>query len=284
MCGEPAETKKRARKGWGETGWTQPRRSAPVDHSPPPVSFLQVFAKFAAGGAVWGQAVRCVAVLDALAALAAVSAQPGFCRPEIVAPEANGPAAPAPLLELSGCRHPCLVLPPGEEPIPNDTALGGPGRPRLLLLTGPNMGGKSTLLRQTCLAAILAQMGCFSPADACRLTPIDRIFTRLGASDRILAGQSTFFVELAEAATVLHHATPHSLVILDELGRGTSTFDGTAIAHAVVDHLVHATRCRAMFATHYHSLVDDWHRHPADVALGHMACLVENGGRDITFL
>ena len=114
------------------------------------------------------------------------------------------------------------------------------------------------MLRQTCLIAILAQMGCKVPADSCALTPVDRIFTRVGASDRILAGQSTFYVELAETASILHLATEDSLAILDELGRGTATFDGTAIAHAVVDHLVQRTRCRALFATHYHSLVDDW--------------------------
>jgi DNA mismatch repair protein MSH6 len=136
------------------------------------------------------------------------------------------------------------------------------------------MGGKSTLLRQTCLIAIMAQLGCKVPAESCVMTPVDRIFTRLGASDRILAGQSTFFVELAETAAILRSATQHSLCILDELGRGTATFDGTAIAHAVVNHLVTKTRCCALFATHYHSLVDDWEVDPR-VKLGHMDCIVE---------
>jgi DNA mismatch repair protein MSH6 len=113
-------------------------------------------------------------------------------------------------------RHPCLVLPVGQEAIPNDAKLGGEAgtgadaqeeAARMLLLTGPNMGGKSTLLRCCCIVSIMAQLGCFVPADSVRLSPIDRIFTRLGASDRILAGQSTFFVELSEAATILHHAT-----------------------------------------------------------------------------
>ena len=120
------------------------------------------------------------------------------------------------------------------------------------------MGGKSTLLRQTCLITILAQLGCMVPADKCVMTPIDRIFTRVGASDRILEGQSTFFVELAETAIILKAATQDSLCILDELGRGTATHDGTAIAHAVVDRLVRTTRCCCLFATHYHSLLDDW--------------------------
>jgi DNA mismatch repair protein MSH6 len=168
--------------------------------------------------------------------------------------------------------------------IPNSVTLGGTAvsekangeeyLSKLLLLTGPNMGGKSTLLRQTCLIAIMAQLGCKVPADSCVMTPVDRIFTRVGASDRILAGQSTFFVELAETASILRAATEDSLCILDELGRGTATFDGTAIAHAVVDHLVRRVRCRTLFATHYHSLVDDWGMDPR-VRLGHMDCLVE---------
>ena len=122
----------------------------------------------------------------------------------------------------------------GDDFVPNDIALGGEGSARVLLLSGPNMGGKSTLLRQTSLIAILAQIGCYVPAEAASLTPVDRVFTRLGASDRILQGQSTFFVELSEAAAALRGATHNSLVIMDELGRGTSTFDGTALAHAVI--------------------------------------------------
>ena len=137
-------------------------------------------------------------------------------------------------------------------------------------------GGKSTLLRQTCLIAILAQIGCFVPATECELTPIDRIYTRLGASDRILQGQSTFFVELAETACALRGATRRSLVIMDELGRGTSTFDGTAIASAAVKHLVERNRCLTLFATHYHSVLDEWQNEPF-VRLGHMECLVEEG-------
>jgi len=116
--------------------------------------------------------------------------------------------------------------------------------------------------------------GCFVPADRFRLSPVDRIFTRVGASDRILAGQSTFYVELAETSTILSQATRRSLVILDELGRGTSTFDGNAIAYAVTKHLVEAVGCRTLFATHYHTLCDDFEAH-AGVALGHMGCLVE---------
>jgi DNA mismatch repair protein MSH6 len=143
---------------------------------------------------------------------------------------------------------------------------------QLLIPLSPT--GKSTLLRQTCLLVILAQLGCKVPAAEMALTPVDRIFTRIGASDRIMAGQSTFFVELAETAMILHAATEDSLCILDELGRGTATFDGTAVAHSVVHHLVSVKRCRALFATHYHLLVADWEVDPR-VKMGHMDCIVQ---------
>jgi DNA mismatch repair protein MSH6 len=181
-----------------------------------------VFARFADAGDLWARAVRCVSTVDALCALAAVSNQHGYTRPAIVEEAgatskktaeaaAGGGAAPV-VLDLQQVRHPCLVLPVGQEAIPNDTKLGGEeghsgSTPRMLLLTGPNMGGKSTLLRCCCVVSIMAQLGCFVPGNEVRLSPIDRIFTRLGASDRILAGQSTFFVELSEAAAILHHAT-----------------------------------------------------------------------------
>ena len=228
---------------------------------------------------VWTAAVTCASLLDALLALAAVSSAPSYVWPTILTRGVDG--VDGPVLHISSGRHPMLEQTMSEkgdgEYIPNSTKLGGSTipnstklggstenstarqySPRLLLLSGPNMGGKSTLLRQTCLITILAQIGCMVPAEECVLTPVDRIFTRVGASDKILAGQSTFFVELAETATVLRVATQDSLCILDELGRGTATHDGTAIAHAVVDRLVRTTRCRTLFATHYHSLVDEW--------------------------
>ena len=133
------------------------------------------------------------------------------------------------------------------------------------------MGGKSTLLRQTCLAIILAQMGCFVPADRLIFTPVDRIFTRLGASDRILEGKSTFFVEMEETKSIVSQSTRRSLVIIDELGRGTSTFDGYSIANAVLSYLVRKIKCRSLFATHYHMLLDDFRNCPG-VQSYHMAC------------
>jgi len=145
----------------------------------------------------------------------------------------------------------------------------------LMIITGPNMGGKSTLLRQACLVVVMAQIGSFVPAQLCELTPTDQIFTRLGASDRIFTGQSTFMMELNETANILKHATPNSFVILDELGRGTSTFDGYAIAFASIKKLG-AIGCRCLFSTHYHKLTDEF-QISSGVGLGHMACTTENG-------
>lgn len=145
------------------------------------------------------------------------------------------------------------------------------------------MGGKSTLLRQTCLGVILAQVGCYVPATSCSLTPVDRIFTRIGASDRILEGKSTFFVEMEETANIIKCATKRSLCIVDELGRGTSTFDGYSIAHAVLKYLVRRIKCLTLFSTHYHMLLDDF-RNTKHVDLYHMACRQEPDDDRITFL
>ena len=253
-----------------------------------------IFAKFDSMRSRWAAAAQATALLDALGSLAKTATKPGFCRPKILdcAPGSE------PSLKIVQGRHPCVENTfNNSDFIPNDLALGTASEvdsSRVLLLSGPNMGGKSTLLRQTCLIAILAQIGSYVPAEECELTPIDCIFTRLGASDRILLGQSTFFVELAETAAALRGATRRSLVIMDELGRGTSTFDGTAIAGATVKHLVERSKCLSLFATHYHSLLDEWRSEPK-VRLGHMECLVQdengdaeaeasNGNSSITFL
>ena len=166
------------------------------------------------------EAIQCIAQVDCLLALATTSLNLGevACRPSFVT-DPRGT-----MIELESYRHPTLVPTSGNDIIPNSLNLGG-AKPSTLLLTGPNMGGKSTLLRATCMAFILAQIGCFVPAQACNLTPVDRIFTRVGSSDNMLTGRSTFMVELAETATILRHATPQSLVVFDELGRGTSTCD-----------------------------------------------------------
>jgi len=274
-------------RGWTQRGKTKKSRAFAVHDVAPLVEALEasektekalkidqmrrLFRAFDANRARWACAVRCVATLDALLALARASRAPGFCRAELL------DASDASISIEDGC-HPCLQ----GAVVPNDLAVGG-AKPKCLLLSGPNMGGKSTLLRQACVAAILAQTGCYVRAARCRLAPVDRVFTRLGASDKILEGQSTFMVELLETASILEHATPNSLVILDELGRGTATFDGAAIAHSVVDHLVREAKCRALFATHYHDLVRSWADH-ADVQLGHMDCLVRDDGENVVFL
>ncbi|RLN74936.1 hypothetical protein BBJ28_00021883 [Nothophytophthora sp. Chile5] len=244
----------------------------------------RIFHKFDEDYKYWMKAVQCLAVLDCLISLGLLSSQSeGYTKPEVVAAStANGGT---PFIEINEGVHPCVAATYSSgDFIPNDARLGIEGKGQMVLLSGPNMGGKSTLLRQTCVLTLMAQIGSFVPAAKCRLSPVDRIFTRIGASDRILAGQSTLFVELAETATILNHATGHSLVILDELGRGTSTFDGTAIAYSVVEHLLSDIQCRTMFATHYHSLVEEYADNDR-VSLGHMGCIVDpENDRKVTFL
>ncbi|KAJ1907253.1 DNA mismatch repair protein msh6 [Tieghemiomyces parasiticus] len=238
---------------------------------------------------LWLAAVRTAAELDCLVGLTEASgsfADP-VCRPELVpaGPDGRG------ILDLAELRHPCIRETAGSDFIPNDTVLGraepegaaSDVAPRMILLTGPNAGGKSTLLRQTCLAVIMAQLGCFVPARHCRFTPVDRIFTRIGAHDDILRGQSTFMVELSETSTILREATPRSLVILDELGRGTSTFDGYAVAYSVLHHLATRLGCLGLFSTHYHALTREFAEHP-QVRLMHMDCHVDPDQRQVTFL
>jgi len=242
-----------------------------------------IFARFDSKRPMWEAAIQASALLDALQSLAKTASSPGFVRPVVLDCDANN----EPEFKVRGGKHPCIELThTGGEFIPNDLTLGGKNE-RILLLSGPNMGGKSTLLRQTCLIVILAQIGCYVPADSFSFTPVDRIFTRLGASDRILSGQSTFFVELAETSAALRGGTRRSIVIMDELGRGTSTFDGTSIADASLKHLVGTNNSLVLFATHYHSLLEDW-RDSKTVRLGHMECMVSpsetNEADDITFL
>ncbi|KAI7879177.1 hypothetical protein K492DRAFT_217243 [Lichtheimia hyalospora FSU 10163] len=215
-----------------------------------------VYEQFDENYTVWLKAVRCIAEIDALASLAKASADLGeSCRPEILEQEES-------LVQFEQLRHPCVIPGPGQSFIPNDITVGGDDS-SILVLTGPNMGGKSTLLRQACVAIIMAQLGCYVPATSCRLTPCDQIFTRIGANDNIMAGQSTFMVELQETSKILRESTPRSMVILDELGRGTSTFDGYAIAYAVLHHLATHVGCLSLFSTHYHTLCQEFEQHPS---------------------
>jgi DNA mismatch repair protein MutS len=157
----------------------------------------------------------------------------------------------APGIELTRARHP-VVEQQVEQFVANDCVLQDARK--LLLITGPNMGGKSTFMRQTALVVLLAYVGAFVPAEAATIGPIDRIFTRIGAADDLAGGRSTFMVEMTEAAAILHRATPNSLVLMDEIGRGTSTFDGLALAWAIARHLLSHNRSHTLFATHYFEL------------------------------
>ncbi|KAK7314493.1 hypothetical protein VNO77_33018 [Canavalia gladiata] len=219
-------------------------------------------------------AVNCVDVLRSFAVTSSFSC--GTMSRPVVMPTSKGTSKDSggPMLKVKGLWHPFALGESGCLPVPNDIILGeneDGHHPRTLLLTGPNMGGKSTLLRATCLAVIMAQLGCYVPCENCVLSVVDIIFTRLGAKDRIMTGESTFFIECTETASVLQNATQDSLVILDELGRGTSTFDGYAIAYSVFRHLVEKVNCRLLFATHYHPLTKEFASHP-HVTMQHMAC------------
>jgi DNA mismatch repair protein MutS len=203
-------------------------------------------------GAAILAAADAVATIDGLASLAEVAREAGWVRPVV------GPDGP---LEIAAGRHPVieplLLAQGGDGFVPNDTSVD-PDATAIWILTGPNMSGKSTYLRQVALIVLLAQMGSFVPADSARIGVVDRIFTRVGASDRLARGESTFMVEMREAAEILSLASRRSLVILDEIGRGTSTFDGLSIAWSVAEYL-HDTpglRPRTLFATHYHELTD----------------------------
>jgi DNA mismatch repair protein MutS len=188
-----------------------------------------------------------LAQLDALAGLAELAAERGYSRPVLTE---------QPLLEIRDGRHAVLdqTLPPGTF-VPNDTAMGA-DHGALLLITGPNMGGKSVYIRQVAIMTLLAQMGSFVPAKSARIGLVDRIFTRVGASDELSRSQSTFMVEMTEAANILNNATAQSLVILDEIGRGTSTYDGVSLAWGITEYLHDTLKCRTLFATHYHELAE----------------------------
>lgn len=198
--------------------------------------------------------IQSLAMLDCLLSLAEVSSQPGYVKPTFTDDMT---------ISIEGGRHPMIehLL---DTYVPNDVNLStsstppenmeDPTIPRALLITGPNMGGKSSFVRSIALIIILAQIGCSVPATSCTLGLVDGVFTRMGAEDNMLKGESTFMVELSETADILKQATPRSLVILDELGRGTSTFDGVAIASAVLDYVVRELRCATLFITHYQSL------------------------------
>jgi DNA mismatch repair protein MutS len=189
-----------------------------------------------------------LAQLDVLLSFAKTAEEHRYVRPVVDESDA---------IDITQGRHPVIEtqLPLGEQYVPNDVMLDS-DKQQIIIITGPNMAGKSALLRQTALIVLLAQVGCFVPAEAAKIGLVDKIFTRVGASDNISLGESTFMVEMTEAANILNSVSPRSLVLFDELGRGTSTYDGISIAWAIVEYL-HETpkaRARTLFATHYHEL------------------------------
>jgi len=208
--------------------------------------FREICARLAKSASKLIATARAIAVIDILASLAETAALGGYTRPEVCDDD---------ILDIREGRHPVVEKTlRGERFIPNDTVFEDGERVRII--TGPNMSGKSTYLRQVALIVLMAQVGSFVPAQSAQIGLVDRIFTRIGAQDEIHSGQSTFMVEMVETANILHHATPRSLLILDEIGRGTSTYDGVSIAWAVVEYLHNHPRLRSktLFATHYHEL------------------------------
>jgi DNA mismatch repair protein MutS len=220
-----------------------------------------LFAALRAGVLAAGEGIRQVAaalaLLDVSVALAELAGNEGWSRPLIDASDA---------LVITGGRHPVVeaaLKASGQPFVANDCDLTAEGGGRISLLTGPNMAGKSTFLRQTALIVILAQMGGYVPAAAARIGLVDRLFSRVGAADDLARGRSTFMVEMVETAAILNQAGPRALVILDEIGRGTATFDGLSIAWSAIEHLHEVNRCRALFATHFHeltALAEKWSR------------------------
>lgn len=253
-----------------------------------------ICATFARFAPVWKAAIGAVSVADCLMGLAARAASGGdrMSRPRILDVTSRC------VFKAIALRHP-VEASLDVNFVPNDITLGGVDdddddndpKPPMIVLTGPNMGGKSTLMRQVCLATVAAQVGAWVPARLLELTPADAVFVRMGARDKIVVGQSTFFVELSETAAALSRATRHSLVALDELGRGTATVEGGAIASAVLEYLANKIRCRGIFATHYHHICDSYNnsQNSSVVAIKHMGCTVEppleeGGVERVTFL
>jgi DNA mismatch repair protein MutS len=216
--------------------------------------FTELRAAIAAEARRIRQTALALAEVDVLSNLAHLAANRGYCRPQFEkTSDETGE------LEMVEGRHPVIerqeLMRSTERFVPNDLYLNATTH-SILLLTGPNMGGKSTYLRQAALGVILAQMGSFVPARSARLSVVDRIFTRIGASDNLARGRSTFMVEMMETAAILNTATPRSLILLDEIGRGTATYDGLAIAWAAVEYIHARTRAKTLFATHYHELTE----------------------------
>ena len=208
------------------------------------VAFATLLSEISMKYQAFRDCVQALAVLDCLLSLSTVANQPGYVKPQYT----NDIC-----ITVEQGRHPMVEQLLLDSYVPNDTDLAS-NRTRALLITGPNMGGKSSYVRQVALISIMGQIGSYVPADSAKLGMLDAVFTRMGAFDNMMAGESTFMVELSETSDILKQASPRSLVILDELGRGTSTHDGVAIAQAVLEYVVRNTQCLTMFITHYQNL------------------------------
>eukprot|EP00041_Stephanoeca_diplocostata_P035826 m.1278584 g.1278584 ORF g.1278584 m.1278584 type:complete len:800 (-) comp24765_c0_seq2:484-2883(-) len=247
------------------------------------IAWKAYLGKFAGEYDVFRRVVHHLAELDCYMAFAVIANQPNFCKPTILEQTDTR-------VEIHNGRNPVVTaLSDDMSFVPNDTSLGnGAKEQRCYVITGPNMGGKSCYIRQVALISIMAQVGCYVPADSATLTPLDAVYTRMGAEDNIFARESTFMHELNEASNILRRATPRSLVIMDELGRGTSTHDGVAIAYATCAYLLNTVKCLSLFVTHYPSLARLDAAPDAGVGNFHMSFIENDPGADdtssITFL
>ena len=241
---------------------------------------IQLFKQFYNKHNILNHYINIISEIDCLSNLAYISTmdKEKFSRPKFIKLSENNNS---PYIELKECVHPCL-LSRNQNFVPNDISIGKNGK-NLIVITGPNMGGKSTLLRQVCITAIIAQIGCYVPAKECTMSIVDRIFTRIGASDKLLEGKSTFYVEMEETQNILRNATKNSLVIMDELGRGTSTKDGKVIAKTILSVLENRIQCRCLFTTHYHDIIE-WCRNEEKIGLFYMESNVDEKTKDISFL
>jgi DNA mismatch repair protein MutS len=234
--------------------------------------FAELREEVADAGASILASAAAAAELDVIGSLATLARGPGYVRPTVTT---------GATLRIVQGRHPVLDLQQGHEPfVPNDIIIGGDAG-TLHLITGPNMAGKSTYIRQAALLALLAQTGSFVPAASAEVGVVDRIFARVGSGDELAQGLSTFMVEMTETANILRHATDRSLVILDEVGRGTSTYDGVSLAWAIAEYLHDKIRARSLFATHYHELTGMAETKPG---VRNRNVAVEDRGDDVVFL
>ena len=240
------------------------------------VAFSELLSEISTNYQSFRDCIQALATLDCLLALSAVASQPGYVKPEYTEETR---------IWVEQGRHPMVEQLLLDSYVPNDIDLAS-NATRALLITGPNMGGKSSYVRQVALIAIMGQIGSYVPAASAKLGMLDAVFTRMGAFDNLMAGESTFMVELSETSDILKQASPRSLIILDELGRGTSTHDGVAIAQAVLDHVVRETKSLALFITHYQHLSALAHGFGHGQLKNVHMKFYESGenGQDITFL